>query len=204
MNYHRWRAFQAGMSSGKRPASPGAAPPARTLLGALALVSGLLLAACSGPSSPRAVDDSTIPPDAASAVVTDSATYRLSSDPIPAVLVTARFTNTTGAAVYIPTAGCGGFSGVERRVGESWEPVFSPVCTLEYREPAVVAPGASYRLTAWVPVRTRSTDNGISRDSLPQDYRAVFSIFRNWNPARATGELLPPEMRVSNTFTIEP
>lgn len=202
MHDHRWRTFQIVMSTGKRPASPGAATRGRTLLSALALGSGLLLAACSGPSAPRAVDDYTIPPDVASAIVTDSFTYRLSSEPVPAVLVTARFTNTTGAAVYVPTAGCGGFSGVEQRVGGSWEPVFSPVCTLEYREPAVVAPGASYRLTAWVPARTRSTGDGIPRDSLPQAYRAVYSIFRSWNPATATGELLPLEMRVSNTFTI--
>lgn len=154
-----------------------------------------------GPRTARTGDG-----EAAGLVRTDSASYRLHVRPTEtAVTITATVTNHTAAPVYVLT--CAGFGSalaqLEKRVGETWQVAFRPVCLMIAGSPIELKPSETYRDMA----RIRALEGHLPEfkaSEIPGTYRAVYSIFRSWNQADQRGEGLSGTAIISNEFRIEP
>lgn len=168
----------------------------------------LLTAACAEtgdvPPGEEMLSESTPP---VAPVVADSGGVSVGSDSYvvgtieggPGVMIDHRFTNATGATVYL--ANCNGAFSVtlESEAGGEWTGVYSPPIPACLSPPLEIGPGASHEGTLIVPVGPSQPGVGVQ----PGRHRLVWGgLHTSWNLTGPMGELIPAAQRTSEPFEI--
>jgi hypothetical protein len=150
-------------------------------------------------------------PLAAPAVAVERDTYRVQrvrgGDGI-AVTIVATFTNRTADTIVLQRCHDRPAVILEKWVGGEWVPAFSQICPdiLDLNAPRL-APGQSRTDTALAFASVRPNIHpSFELDTVPGLYRVVYwkahGDWRDWQPNRSRGALLPKELRVSNAFRV--
>lgn len=141
-------------------------------------------------------------------ITTDRESYRLrrTAEALEVDIITT-FTNHTNDTVRLHPCGQSQPSFMlEKWVDGAWRPAYSQACpAILMLDPPGVAPHAARTDTARV--RAMLASNAMPRfetEPVAGSYRLVYvQAYRTWRPNDGSGELLPLEQRVSNTFRIE-
>lgn len=170
----------------------------------------MLLTACSnGTSAPSDVGDeleALRTRDASALFQTDSLGYTLAAgDRGYSGVIGVQFTNRTGQTVYF--VNCNGATGVrlEKRIGDQWQSVWSPVLSACLSPPITVQPGATrdFRIAVFGGYPGSNTAPQFTVADIAGDYRAVWpDALRSYQDRLPFGEPLALAHRVSNTFVL--
>jgi hypothetical protein len=184
------------------------APRQLRRVGALCLVAMACTASREEPAEETPVGNAA-PSPTSTLITTDRQSYRPRRTPEALELdIVTTFTNRTSDTVRLHPCGSSSqpaFS-LEKWVGGGWQPAWGQACpAILMLDPPKVAPGESRTDTA--KVRAMLASNAMPRfevDPIAGSYRVVYAqAYRSWRPNEGPGELLPLELRVSNTFQIE-
>ena len=168
----------------------------------IALAAVVAAAACrDSPVAP----DAPLTRDVAALFQTDSLYYALRAGDFVAGEIDVTFTNRTATTAYL--INCNGATALqlERRVGNSWQFVWSPVLPACLSAPIVVPVGGTHRSRITIPSAPPAT-NGVRFDdprTVPGEYRLVWtSLVSSHEDGPPFSDLLPLAARVSNAFRL--
>jgi hypothetical protein len=180
---------------------PTAFRPRTTLARATVLLCLLVAPGCDGsPAAPGDDPEAPLTRDAAALFQTDSLAYGLRTTDWIAGEIDVTLTNRTTQPIHL--SNCNGASSLqlERRAGDRWQAVWSPLLPLCASAPIIVSAGGTYRTRITIPAAPPATV-GLRVD----DPRAVAGEYRLvWTSALGPPftDLLPLASRVSNRFRL--
>ncbi|HEU4630105.1 MAG TPA: hypothetical protein VFS08_10160 [Gemmatimonadaceae bacterium] len=146
--------------------------------------------------------------DTTALLQTGALRYTLRSGPYGySGIVDVRFTNRTGATVYV--VNCNGATALhlEKRIGDHWIPVWSPVLPACLSAPITVPPGGTHEAAILVfgGYPGGNAEPRFTVTEIPGSYRLVWdAVLSSYREDRSPfGERVGREHRVSNPFILE-
>lgn len=180
--------------------------PRSAVSGAATLLALLVGVGCDGSSTAPGDDpDAPLTRDAAALFQTDSLVYGLRTTDWVAGEIDVTLTNRTARPIHL--VNCNGSTALqlERRVGERWQAVWSPVLPLCGSAPIIVSAGGTYRTRVTIPAAPPATV-GLRLDDLRAvagEYRLVWTnAVASYDAGPPFTDLLPLASRVSNRFRL--